>query len=191
MLCLKSRHRVLTYLLPLLFVVVCSLFFGHSSVVATSQSFSFDSSSNPINYSFYDSSIVGFVPKYVSIEVSGSDIHSLSKGVLNVPVGGSTNSSSGFFDSNGYLYVLISLPEGSVYTFTSSRYGNSYFIVLTFYDSFPVGEPEPCPVCPPIPETQYGDILGKIYKAILLVPAMAFVLYLFYILFGWYVGGRR
>ena len=185
--CLRIPHHHLIYSLLLLFAAFFSLSFGQQSASATSVSYSYSASESnyPTAYYEYNASNVGFPFSFVSIDAHSSSINSRISQCF-ASFNSSLQLDSGLLYIDYNAFVLIHTNSKFV---LNTRCGSDS-MTLTFYDYNPI-VPQDCPECPPIPETQYGDVLDKIYKAILFVPAMAFVLYLFYILFAWYVGGRK
>ena len=184
-----KNHQLLSLLL-FSSVVFCLFFLlvPSSSCSAASQSFTYDSSTYP-GYSLFSSTEVGFTPSYVTIEVVGSSKSNTYVTVLNVPNGNNNTSNTVAVGSDGYIFSSVYLPEHYVYTYSSSTYGTFTSLTLTFYDSVPV--PVPCPDCPEIPDTPYGDILDKIYHAILIGSATLLVIYFFFAIYSMFFGGLK
>lgn len=138
----------------------------------------------------HDSSSVGFSFSYVSIEVQAD------KSLTNWNVGSFYNNTNKFIfiNSSGYAFDLFSVTD-SYFKVASNWNGwiNNdtlpFSLTLTFYDSFPL-VPCTCPTCPDIPENPYDDKLDKIYNAIIIGSATMLVIYFFYVMYSWYMGGR-
>lgn len=205
-----KSHQVLSYFLFSL-VAFCLFFLlgPSSSCSAASQSITITYSDiNSYNDSFYvwykgdtasesRQSILSFRPVYVEITGvnEGGSAQALQLGYRSV------NSNAVFLAYGGHMSVSLDLTSFSTdyagdYVLGSNRSNLMYYIdrdgrslTFTFYDSVPEGCPEPDP-CPEIPETPYGDKLDKIYNAIMIGSATLLVIYFFFIMFKWYLGGQ-
>lgn len=185
-----KSHQVLSYFLFSL-VAFCLFFLLGPVSTCSAVSQSIDYSSNPgRNTVVYDSSnnTLGFIPTYLRVTnlVTGSCSSSLWYNVFTLKKGSSTETVPIMFDSTCVFDVTYFVtPELTQVIYSSNSFPPGQ-LRFTFYDSNPF-ESSPCPE---IPETPYGDILDKIYHAILISSATMLVIYFFFIMFKWYLGGQ-
>lgn len=185
--CLKISHRVILSSLFALFALPFLFSSGRAS--ASSQSFSYDSSSDPKPQQVFwtaDNSYNGltFTPTYVVIEGEATrNDTQISIGRVSPFAFGSYQSFYIVPDSSNHFYAVLNIPWG-----LNGQFSYISSITYTFYDYNPAIN-EPCPECPEVPEET--EVLLDIKKSILFIPAMIFVIYLFYILYSFYIGGSR
>lgn len=183
-----KSHQVLNYSLFLSVAFFLFLLLGpSSSCLAASQSFTYNNS-NPAPSSNMDESVVGFTYTHVfiSLDTSNTDQSIRLANLYGLPGTGVQNMVSGIADSSGHLDFAFSVVRPAL--ILQPSYWGTYSVTITFYDELPIGEPEPCPDCPEVPDD--SQTLLDIKKAVLYIPATLLVIYFFYVMYSWYIGGR-
>lgn len=189
-----------------LFCLLSVLFI--SAVIFVSQptyATSFDFTPTPdTTYSINDLGL-SFTPHYIKYTVSSSNF-SFSRFFIETSDNQTSNNP---FNSNFDNTILIDnySPFGNpatsysgvisipyypnltpVFRFRRQNTSLSYDVTFTFLDTLECPE---CPDCPDVPEIpDDSQTLLDIKKAIYTIPAVLLVIYFFYIMFGWYLGGR-
>lgn len=143
------------------------------------------------------SAILDFRPVYVEYtytsEGGGSTTNVLQIGYNAVNSNTNILAYGGAYNFNIDFSHLVDIYGGS---FVLDTYKNQlrYFVdregrsvTFTFYDTIPEGCPDPDP-CPEIPDD--SQTLLDIKKAVLYIPATLLVIYFFYVMYSWYIGGK-
>lgn len=190
-----KNHQPLSLLL--FSVVAFFLFFllGPSlSCSAASQSYEF--TTNPgRNYVYWDFSnnTLGFIPTYYKVEnlTTGTCSNTTYYGVVSVVYNNGNFSDSASFWINpdcSFLGIGSIMSNASQLMFMSYSFPTGFRLTLYDYDPS-LGEP--CPDCPEVPDTPYGDKLDKIYNAIMIGSATLLVIYFFFAIYSMFFGGLK
>lgn len=194
-----KSHQVLSYFLFSL-VAFCLFFLLGPSSSCSAASYTY----TPVvgSVQSFDFTNVPFIPHFVRFDIEQVPNATLQQRNADIGVSNNDYPSSPF--STAFSNVICSMSirnsfsgsfvcpieSGWVYRINPIFPANfNSTVTMTLLDSLDP-EQEPCPDCPEIPETQYGEILDKIYHAILIASATMLVIYFFFIMFKWYLGGQ-
>lgn len=179
------------FLAAVIAAIAIPAFFVAGDSSAASQSFSYDSSSDPKPQQVYwtaDNSYNGltFTPTYVVIEGVAT------RNDTPIPIAQVCPYAFGSYqpvnivpDSDLHFFVVLNIPWG-----LNGRWSNISSITFTFYDYNPASS-EPCPDCPEIPELPYGEKLDHLTAAIIFVPATMLVIYFMFAIYSMFFRGLK
>lgn len=183
--------KCLTFFICSSVLFISVVIFGSQPTYATSQSFDF--TSNPgRNYVYWDSSnsSLSFTPTFYKVEnlSIGTCSNTAFYGIVSVVYnnGNFSDSTSAWVNPDcSFLLIGSIMSNATQLKFSSYSFPTGFRLTLYDYDPS-LGDP--CPVCPEVPDD--SQTLLDIKKAIYTIPAVLLVIYFFYIMFGWYLGGR-
>lgn len=201
-----KSHQVLSYFLFSLVAFFLFFLLGPSSS-CSAASFDFTPTPDTI-YSITDLGL-DFTPHFIKYTVSSSNfsfyhfyIETSDNQTSNNPFNSNFDNTifshnySPFGNSATSYSGVITIPYypnlTPVFRFRRINSSITYNVTFTFLDTLdcPDCDCPDCPDCPEVPDTPYGDKLDKIYHAILIGSATMLVIYFFFIMFKWYLGGQ-
>lgn len=179
------------YLAALLATLAIPVFFISGNSSAASQTFTYDSNSDPKPNQVYWTAVnsyqgLTFTPTYALIEgvATRNDTTILAAKVSERAFSSYANIYVAA-DSSYHFSVLINCPWGINGNF---QYVSSWSI--TFYDYNPASF-EPCPECPEQPDLPYGEKLDRLYYAVIIVSATMLVLYFMFAIYSMFFKGLK
>lgn len=179
------------FLAVLIASIAIPAFFVSGDSSAASQSFSYDSSSDPKPQQVFwtgDNSYNGltFTPTYVVIEgVATRNDTQVAIGRVSPYAYGSYQIFYVVPDSSNHFYAVLNMPWG-----LNGQFINISSITYTFYDYNPASN-EPCPDCPEIPVLPYGEKFDRLTAAIIFVPATLLVIYFMFAIYSMFFRGLK